>query len=231
VKSHVLTPFFDPGATGFEGVGVGRGRAVGLVVGLGEAVTAGVCAADVAGPAAAGAPPPPEQPASAASRTRETTTILVLTVARLYRDRVAGDHERGRPVPDWNTQVIEEFRANEGKVGGGFAGAPLLLLHTRGRRSGQDRVHPMMYLPDGDRLLVFASKGGAPTHPEWYLNLVANPDVTVEVGTETFPAQATVLAGEERDRFYAEQARRYPGFAEYERNTTRVIPVVAITRS
>ncbi len=131
---------------------------------------------------------------------------------------------------DWNSKIIAEFRANEGKVGGPFDGAPVLLLTTTGRRSGQQRVNPMMYLADDGRLLVFASKSGAPTHPDWYLNLVANPEVTVEVGTETFPARAVVLEGEERDQKYAEQARRYPGFAEYQAGTDRVIPVIALLR-
>jgi deazaflavin-dependent oxidoreductase (nitroreductase family) len=135
-----------------------------------------------------------------------------------------------RIVPDWNTAIIEEFRGNEGRVGGQFRGAPLLLLTTIGRRTGQRHTNPVMYLADGDRVLVFASKGGAPTNPDWFRNLVANPEVTVEVGTELYPAHATVLEGEERDRFYAEQSRRYPGFAEYERNTSRTIPVVALVR-
>ena len=134
-------------------------------------------------------------------------------------------------MTDWNTKIIEEFRANEGRVGGNFEGSPLLLLTTTGRRTGQRRVNPVMYLADGDRLLVFASKGGAPTNPDWYHNLVADPHVSVEVGNEQFDAQATVLAGEERDRLYAEQARRYPGFAEYQASTNRVIPVVALVRS
>jgi deazaflavin-dependent oxidoreductase (nitroreductase family) len=129
---------------------------------------------------------------------------------------------------DWNSKIIAEFRANDGKVGGPFEGAPLLLLTTRGRRSGVTRTNPVMYLDDGDRLLVFASKAGAPTHPDWYLNLLAHPEVTVEVGTRTFRATAVALAGEERDRMYAEQARRYPGFAEYQSKTDRVIPVVAL---
>jgi deazaflavin-dependent oxidoreductase (nitroreductase family) len=133
-------------------------------------------------------------------------------------------------VSDWNTKIIEEFRGNEGRVGGPFEGAPVLLLTTTGRRTGERRTNPMMYLADGDRLLVFASKGGAPTHPDWYRNLVADPQVTVEVGTESYPAHATALEGEERDRLYAEQSRRYPGFAEYQRNTSRVIPVVALVR-
>jgi deazaflavin-dependent oxidoreductase (nitroreductase family) len=135
-------------------------------------------------------------------------------------------------MPDFNETIIAEFRANAGQVGGPFAGAPMLLLHTQGRRSGEERVNPMMYLADDehDRLLVFASKGGHPTNPDWYLNLVANPDVTVEVGAETYVARAVPLERAERDVYYAEQARRYPGFAEYEAKTARVIPVVALTR-
>ena len=131
---------------------------------------------------------------------------------------------------DWNRHIIEEFRANEGRVGGSFQGAPMLLLTTTGRRTGERRTNPMMYLADGDRLLVFASKGGAPTNPDWYHNLVTNPEVTVEVGTESYQAHATALQGDERDRLYAEQSSRYPGFAEYQRNTSRVIPVVALVR-
>jgi deazaflavin-dependent oxidoreductase (nitroreductase family) len=133
-------------------------------------------------------------------------------------------------MSDWNTKIIEEFRANQGRVGGSFQGAPMLLLTTTGRRTGERRTNPMMYLADGDRLLVFASKGGAPTNPDWYHNLVANPEVTVEVGTESYQAHATALQGDERDRLYAEQSSRYPGFAEYQRNTSRVIPVVALVR-
>jgi deazaflavin-dependent oxidoreductase (nitroreductase family) len=130
---------------------------------------------------------------------------------------------------DWNSKIIAEFRANDGKVGGPFEGAPLLLLTTRGRKSGADRTNPMMYLADGERMFVFASKAGAPTDPDWYLNLLAHPQVTVEVGTETSRATAVPVAGEERDRIYAEQAR-YPGFAEYQAKTDRVIPVVEILR-
>jgi len=130
----------------------------------------------------------------------------------------------------WNRQIIEEFRANQGAVGGQFEGAPILLLHTIGARSGQERVNPMMYLDlDGHRY-VFASKAGADSHPDWYYNLVANPTVTVEVGTETYQATAVVVSGAERDRIYAEQARRFPGFAEYQAKTTRVIPVVELVR-
>jgi deazaflavin-dependent oxidoreductase (nitroreductase family) len=131
---------------------------------------------------------------------------------------------------DWNSKIIAEFRANEGQVGGNFEGAPLLLLTTTGRKSGAQRTNPMMYLADGGRLLVFASRAGAPVHPDWYHNLAANPQVTVEVGTDSFPARAVVLEGEERDRWFAEQARRYPGFAEYQAKTDRVIPVVALVR-
>ena len=131
---------------------------------------------------------------------------------------------------DRNAGVIKEFRDNEGKVGGRFEDAPVLLLTTKGARTGMTRVHPMMYLQDGDRVLVFASKGGAPAHPDWYHNLFTNPDVTVEVGTETYAARATVLTGDERDEKYAQQATLYPGFAEYEKKTTRKIPVVALAR-
>ncbi len=131
---------------------------------------------------------------------------------------------------DWNTKVIEEFRANDGKVGGQFEGAPVLLLTTTGAKSGKARVNPMMFLGEGDRLYVFASKAGAPTNPDWYHNLIANPDVTVEVGPDTVNMTASVVSGSERDRIYAEQASRYPGFAEYQEKTDRVIPVVALDR-
>lgn len=133
-------------------------------------------------------------------------------------------------LQDWNRRIIEEFRANEGRVGGQFEGAPVLLLHTTGARTGLERVNPMMYLDlDGHRY-VFASKAGADTDPDWFRNLVANPAVTVEVGTETYAATASPVLGAERDRVYDEQARRYPGFAEYQQKTTRVIPVVELVR-
>jgi deazaflavin-dependent oxidoreductase (nitroreductase family) len=131
---------------------------------------------------------------------------------------------------DWNQAIIAEFRANGGKVGGQFEGAPLLLLTTTGAKSGRRRTTPLMYNTDGDRLLVFASKGGAPTNPDWYHNVRANPTVTVELGTDTFDATAVVVTGEERDRLYAHHAEQYPGFAEYQANTTRTIPVVALDR-
>lgn len=133
-------------------------------------------------------------------------------------------------MSDWNRKTIEEFRANKGKVGGFWEGKPLLLLTTIGAKSGQRRTTPTMYLRDGDRLLIFASKGGAPTNPAWYHNLLAHPQVTVEVGTETYEATATVLKGEERDRFYARQAELYPQFGEYQARTNRKIPVIALER-
>jgi deazaflavin-dependent oxidoreductase (nitroreductase family) len=131
---------------------------------------------------------------------------------------------------DWNTTIIEEFRANGGKVGGQFTGAPVLLLTTTGAKTGRRHTTPTMYLPDGDRLVVFASKGGAPTNPDWYHNLVSHPRVTVEVGTERYDAEAVVVTGKERDQLYAQQAQLYPGFAEYQAKTSRIIPVIALSR-
>jgi deazaflavin-dependent oxidoreductase (nitroreductase family) len=131
-------------------------------------------------------------------------------------------------MSDWNTNVIEEFRANGGKVGGSFEGAPLLLLHSTGAKSGQARVHPTMYLADGDNLVVFASKGGAPTSPDWYHNLVANPRASVEVDDKTLNVVAHVADGETRDRLWSRQKELYPQFAEYETKTTRQIPVVVL---
>jgi deazaflavin-dependent oxidoreductase (nitroreductase family) len=130
---------------------------------------------------------------------------------------------------DFNAKNIAEFRANHGKVGGQFEGAPLLILHTTGAKSGKPRTNIMMYLADGDRYLVFASKAGADTNPDWYFNLRAHPRVHVEVGDEEFDAVATELDGEERDAKYGEQARRYPGFAGYQEKTNRTIPIVALT--
>ena len=131
-------------------------------------------------------------------------------------------------MSDWNTQIIEEFRTNHGQVGGNFAGAPLLLLHSTGAKSGQERVHPMMYLADGDRYVVFASKAGAPTNPDWYHNVKTHPDVILEVGSRTVVARAEEVVGDERNRLYAKQAELYPGFADYEAKTDRVIPVIAL---
>ncbi|HZO71053.1 MAG TPA: nitroreductase family deazaflavin-dependent oxidoreductase [Ktedonobacteraceae bacterium] len=133
-------------------------------------------------------------------------------------------------MKDWNRQVIDEFHTNGGKVGGPFEGAPLLLLTTTGAKSGKKFTTPLMYLPDGDRMFIFASKGGSPTNPDWYHNLVTHPNATVEVGTDKFDVTATVVTGEERDRIYAEQSKRYPNFAEYQEKTSRRIPVVELKR-
>ena len=130
----------------------------------------------------------------------------------------------------WNKTIIEEFRANGGKVGGQFAGRPLLLLHTTGAKSRQQRVNPVAYTKDGDRLVIIASKGGAATSPDWYHNIVANPLVTVEVGTEQFQAHATIAAEPERTRLFNQMAAARPNFAEYQCNTTRIIPVIVLTR-
>lgn len=132
-------------------------------------------------------------------------------------------------MSDFNSQVIDQYRANDGKLGDPFP-FPVLLLHTVGARSGEPRINPVAYLPDGERLLVFASAGGADKSPAWYYNLIAKPTATVEVGTETFDVTVSELKGEERDRFYKIQADQYENFAEYERKTSRVIPVVALTR-
>ncbi|GAA2884561.1 nitroreductase/quinone reductase family protein [Nonomuraea rubra] len=131
-------------------------------------------------------------------------------------------------MTDFNQQVIEEFRANGGKVGGMFEGAPLVLLTTMGARSGHRRTNPAVYLRDGERILVFASNAGADAHPAWYHNVLAQPRVTVELGKETFTARAVPLEGEERDRMYARQAAIDPAFAAYQSRTSRVIPVVAL---
>lgn len=131
---------------------------------------------------------------------------------------------------DWNTKIIEEFRKNEGRVGGRFEGAPMVILHTIGAKSGEERENPLVYLPDGKRIFVFASKGGAPTNPDWYHNLLAHPEVKVEVGTESYAGVATPVTGDERDQIWAKQVKERPGFGEYERKTTRKIPVIAIER-
>jgi deazaflavin-dependent oxidoreductase (nitroreductase family) len=131
---------------------------------------------------------------------------------------------------NWNKAIIEEFRGNSGKVGGAFAGRTLLILHTVGAKSGQERINPVAYIMDGDRLVIIASKSGAPTNPNWYNNLVANPLVTVEVGTEQFQARATVTSEPERTRLFTQMVAMMPGFAEYQLKTTRVIPVITLTR-
>ena len=141
---------------------------------------------------------------------------------------------------DWNAKTIAEFRANEGRVGGNFEGAPLVLVHHRGRKSGREYVDPVMYLPhdtehdtEQDSIYVFATRGGTPTNPNWYYNLIAAGDGRVERGAETYEVTVRDLTGAERDDIYAEQARRYPGFADYERQTAgvRTIPVLELTRA
>jgi len=134
-------------------------------------------------------------------------------------------------MADFNQQIIQEFRANAGKVGGMFEGTDLVLLTTVGARSGKRHTRPVGYARDGDRILVFASNAGQPNHPDWYHNLLANPQVTVETGTETFAATAVPLHGEERDRLHAEQGKRVPAYANYQAQTDRVIPVVALYRT
>jgi deazaflavin-dependent oxidoreductase (nitroreductase family) len=133
-----------------------------------------------------------------------------------------------RRVSDWNAKVIDEFRANRGKVGGMFEGRPMLILHTTGARTGRERVTPLVYQADGERIAIFASKGGAPVNPGWFHNLVANPDVTVEIGTDTRTFRARVADGDERERLWTVQKETAPGFAEYEAKTDRQIPVVVL---
>jgi deazaflavin-dependent oxidoreductase (nitroreductase family) len=131
-------------------------------------------------------------------------------------------------INDFNRKIIEEFRANGGKVGGAFAGAPMVILHTTGAKTGAERVHPLVYAPRGDQVVVFASKAGAPSHPAWYLNLVANPDATIEIGDETRRVTARVAEGAEREEIWSKQKHAMPGFADYEQKTTRQIPVVIL---
>ena len=134
-------------------------------------------------------------------------------------------------MSDFNQAVIDEFRANDGKVNGYFAGANMLLLHTIGAKSGQSRTNPMVYVPDGDRIVVIASKGGGDSNPDWYYNLLANPIVTVELGNEKFQARAIAVTDEpERSRLYAKMVEHRSGFAEYEQKTTRKIPAVVLER-
>lgn len=134
-------------------------------------------------------------------------------------------------MKNWNEGIIEEFRANQGRVGGQFATIPILLLHHTGARTGKVRVNPLAYQTDGDRFVVFASKGGAPTNPDWFHNLRANPEVTVEVGTETIPVRARVAEGEERERIWSRVKEAIPGFAAYEERTPRTIPVIILERT
>ena len=131
-------------------------------------------------------------------------------------------------MANWNSKIIEEFRANDGRVGGAFEGAPLLLLHTVGAKTGQHRVNPVMYQPVAGGYAVFASKGGAPVHPDWYYNLLAHPRVTAEIGTSSVELVARVAQDEERERIWTAQKAAYPGFADYERKTARQIPVIIL---
>jgi deazaflavin-dependent oxidoreductase (nitroreductase family) len=129
-----------------------------------------------------------------------------------------------------NNNVITEFRENGGIVGGMFEGSPMILVHHIGAKSGVERIAPLVYLAENDRLFIFASKGGADDNPDWYHNLVANPKVTVEVGTETFTVTASVLTGAERDEWYAKQVAKHANFGDYQQKTTRIIPVIELTR-
>lgn len=133
------------------------------------------------------------------------------------------------PPTDFNAQIIEEFRANEGRVGGVFEGMPLLLLHHTGAKSGESRINPLAYQADDGRYVIFASKGGAPSNPDWYHNLKAHPNASIEVGTDTIDVLATEATGAERDRLYRTQAERVPQFSEYEQKTDRVIPVIVLS--
>jgi len=129
---------------------------------------------------------------------------------------------------DWNQKIIDEFRRNGGKVGGQFEGAPLLLLHSKGAKSGEERINPVMYRDLGGRYAVFASYAGNPQNPAWYHNLVANPDAEIEIGTQTVRVRARVTEPDERAPIWEQQKRDYPGFADYETKTDRVIPVVVL---
>ncbi|MDZ7674524.1 MAG: nitroreductase family deazaflavin-dependent oxidoreductase [Acidimicrobiales bacterium] len=132
---------------------------------------------------------------------------------------------------EWNKQVIAEFRENDGKVGGPFAGSPMVLIHHRGAKTGTERINPLMCQVDGDRIFIFASKGGAPDNPDWYHNLMANPDTTIDFGTERdVPVQAVELTGDDREQVWERQKREWPQFAEYEANTDRTIPVLELQR-
>jgi deazaflavin-dependent oxidoreductase (nitroreductase family) len=133
-------------------------------------------------------------------------------------------------MADFNKKIVEEFRANDGKVGGYFANNTLLLLHTTGAKSGQKRVNPLVTFEDGDRLVVIASKGGAPSSPDWYYNVVANPVVSVEYGTDKFQARATVTSEPERTELYEKMESKFASFSEYKEKAGRVIPVVTLSR-
>jgi deazaflavin-dependent oxidoreductase (nitroreductase family) len=131
--------------------------------------------------------------------------------------------------PDFNATIIDEFRANDGHVGGVWEDTPLLVLHHAGARSGKDRVNPLAYMADGGRYVVIASNGGAPHHPGWYHNLKARPAATIEVGADTIDVVASEATGDERERLFRSQAQRFPQLAEFEREADRHIPVVVLT--
>ena len=133
-------------------------------------------------------------------------------------------------ISEWNQAVVEEFRANNGEVGGRFNGRNLLLLHTIGRKNGDEHINPLAYVRDSDRYVIIASKGGAPTHPDWYYNLIAHPDVTIEVGTKSFQVRAAETQEPERSRLYEKMIEMMPAFAEYRQKTTRIIPVFILTK-
>jgi deazaflavin-dependent oxidoreductase (nitroreductase family) len=133
-------------------------------------------------------------------------------------------------MSDFNASIIEEFRANGGKVGGPFEGAPMLLLHTTGKRSGTERVNPLVYWPEGEAMVIFASKGGAPTHPDWYHNLMAQPDTAIELGSDTVAVHARSTEGEEYQDLFDRITAVMQGFAEYQAKTSRRIPVIVLER-
>lgn len=134
-------------------------------------------------------------------------------------------------MSDWNTKVIEEFRANEGRVGGPFEGAPMIIVHSIGAKSGAERETPLVYFPQDDgTLVIVASAAGAPQHPAWFHNLKATPDIRVEVGTQTFPVTATEITGDDRDTVWNEIVAERPGFGEYQEKTDRQLPLVRLSR-
>lgn len=140
------------------------------------------------------------------------------------------ERNRMSSTNDWNQNVINEFRANAGKVGGPFEGKSLLLLHTIGAKTGQERINPVACVEDGERLVIVASKAGSPTHPDWYHNIIANPNITVEYKTEIFQVIAEIATEPERTRLYGKMVEVMPGFADYQQKTSRVIPVIVLYR-
>ena len=163
---------------------------------------------------------------AAAVRRRDADTRIV----SIMNAPVDPFREKMSRPNDWNKRVIEEFRANQGVVGGRYENMRLLLLHTPGAKSGKPHLNPVAYIKDGDRFVIIASKRGAPTNPDWYHNLVAHPEVTIEVGTETVQARAEVVPEPARAELYTRMAAKYPGFAEYERRTDRIIPLISLSR-